>query len=676
MVGDGLVRRDGRLRDRGEGDVVLVLVRVLVRPRRALDCRRGKPRQERRDRPKAKSSERKAPQGRGLPFLFLFLFLFLSLVVVVVVRRTGTFARLCRRPGTRWRRRTIFSPSSPPNLALGARARLGALEALDARLDKDEDGDGDASSGSDAADSDGTEWHPGAADGIFAQWPVIPPEANDALLAAADARDDPTSDPSSDSSSAPLLPALGGVLSWFVGGDARARDVSTATPTASDVSASDVSASDVSVRGACVCSCPGVRRESADARERCVDVDLGAAPFYADGPSACEAIAAAGSDACPSVGVAQRCEAPEASGPASRSSESSKSSSSSSRGGGSKPPRRHGSGVDRDRDRERERERKRDARLGVRERDETRPLSSAPLGDRVASGAMECVKTSACASSLGSSAGSASSAAPWFLAEAYECRATAYAACRWAPAAACPGSEKVAAASLAPSVANAGAVGGILSRASGSGYPDASRHGYGLAPRPEARGSSDVNGNVATVRIAAVGRGIVAAAAAAFAAAAPVSVASARGFAGSSRRGGASSDSRRRRRVDSNSDSDSASDSERRRLIGRPERDDDAIAARARRFGSDETASEDVERGVDANRRGGKVKGNEKEKERAKEKAARAARARRARAAVEAGGVAARAPRREDRRGWEERVGALPARPRASADTGVPGGFA
>ena len=583
-----------------------------------------------------------------------------------------------------------------PKARARARARLGALEALDARLDEVEYGDGDGddtrasdgdeSSGSDAADSDGTEWHPGAADVIFAQWPVIPPEANDALRAAADAPDDPSSDPSSDSSSdpssdpssdsssAPLLPALGGVLSWFVGGDARARDVSTATPTVSDVSASDVS-----VRGACVCSCPGVRRESADARERCVDVDLGAAPYYADGPSACEAIAAAGSDACPSVGVVQRCEAPEASGPASRSSESSSSSSSSSaRGGGSKPPRRHGNGVDRDRD-----DRDRDARLGVRERDETRPLSSAPLGDRVASGAMECVKTSACASSLGSSASSASSAAPWFLAEAYECRATSYAACRWAPDAACPGSATISTASLEPSVANAGAVGGILTRASGSGsgsgsgYLAASDRGYGLAPRPEARGSSDVNGNVATVRVAAVGNGTVAAAAfVAFAAAALVAVARARGFAGSSRRGGASSDSSRARRVDSNSDSDADSDSERRRLIGRPEGDDDAIAAFARRFGSDEMASEDVERGVDANRRGGRGNEKEKERERAKEKAARAARARRARAAVEAGGVAARAPRREDRRGWEERVGALPARPRASADTGVPNGVA
>ena len=38
------------------------------------------------------------------------------------LRRTGTFARLCRHPGTRWRRRTIFSPSSPLRRAL-ARAR-------------------------------------------------------------------------------------------------------------------------------------------------------------------------------------------------------------------------------------------------------------------------------------------------------------------------------------------------------------------------------------------------------------------------------------------------------------------------------------------------------------------------------------------------------------------------
>ena len=220
-------------------------------------------------------------------------------------------------------------------------------------------------------------------------------------------------------------------MRWFLGDDARPHDVSTATATASDVGAAPV-------RGACVCSCPGVRRESADARERCVDVDLGASPYYADGPSACEAIAAAGSDACPSVGVVQRCEPPDAS--SSKSSSKSSSTSSSSR----KSPRRHGRGVKR---------RARDARLGVLDETLTRPLASAPLGDRVASGAMECVKTSACAASLGSTARASASAAPWFLAEAYECRATSYATCRWAPAAACPESATVGA--FAPSVAHA-----------------------------------------------------------------------------------------------------------------------------------------------------------------------------------------------------------------------------
>ena len=267
-----------------------------------------------------------------------------------------------------------------------------------------------------------------------------------------------------------------------------------------------------------------------------MDVDLGASPYYADGPSACEAIAAAGSDACPSVGVVQRCEPPDASSSTSSSKSSSKSSSTSS--SSRKSPRRHGRGVERH---------ARDARLGVLDETLTRPLASAPLGDRVASGAMECVKTSACAASLGSTARASASAAPWFLAEAYECRATSYATCRWAPAAACPESATVGAFApsvahanananavgsnpgigllpLEPSVADAGAVGGILTRA--SGYPSASGGGYGVAPRPETRGSSDEN--VATVHVVDWTR-IVAAGAAAFAAAALVAVARARG---------------------------------------------------------------------------------------------------------------------------------------------------
>ena len=293
----------------------------------------------------------------------------------------------------------------------------------------------------------------------------------------------------------------------------------------------------------------------------------------------------------------------------------------------------------------------------------TRPLASAPLGDRVASGAMECVKTSACAASLGSTARASASAAPWFLAEAYECRATSYATCRWAPAAACPESATVGAFApsvananananavgsnpgiglvpLEPSVADAGAVGGILTRA--SGYPSASGGGYGVAPRPETRGSSDEN--VATVHVVDWTR-IVAAGAAAFAAAALVAVARARGvgFAASRPRGAASSDS----------------DSERRRLLERREGDEDGFASDA-----------------DANRRVSREKEEKEETEKEREKAARRARAKRARATVEAGGAAARAPRRVDRRGWDERVGTLPARPRASADIGVPGDVA
>ena len=96
-----------------------------------------------------------------------------------------------------------------------------------------------------------------------------------------------------------------------------------------------------------------------------MDVDLGASPYYADGPSACEAIAAAGSDACPSVGVAQRCEPPDASSSTSSSKSSSKSSSTSS--SSRKSPRRHGRGVERH---------ARDARLGVLDETRTRPLAS------------------------------------------------------------------------------------------------------------------------------------------------------------------------------------------------------------------------------------------------------------------------------------------------------------
>ena len=317
-----------------------------------------------------------------------------------------------------------------------------------------------------------------------------------------------------------------------------------------------------------------------------------------------------------------------------------------------KSPRRHGRGVER---------RARDARLGVLDETLTRPLASAPLGDRVASGAMECVKTSACAASLGSTARASASAAPWFLAEAYECRATSYATCRWAPAAACPESATVGAFApsvahanananavgsnpgigllpLEPSVADAGAVGGILTRA--SGYPSASGGGYGVAPRPETRGSSDEN--VATVHVVDWTR-IVSAGAAAFAAAALVAVARARGVG-----------SRRRVRAAS-----SDSDSERRRLLERREGDEDGVASDA-----------------DANRRGSREKEEKEETEKEREKAARRAREKRARATVEAGGAAARAPRRVDRRGWDERVGTLPARPRASADIGVPGDVA
>ena len=203
------------------------------------------------------------------------------------------------------------------------------------------------------------------------------------------------------------------------------------------------------------------------------DVDLGASPYYADGPSACEAIAAAGSDACPSVGVVQRCEPPDAS--SSKSSSKSSSTSSSSR----KSPRRHGRGVER---------RARDARLGVLDETLTRPLASAPLGDRVASGAMECVKTSACAASLGSTARAPASAAPWFLAEAYECRATSYATCRWAPAAACPESATVGA--FAPSVANANANANAVG----------SNPGIGLVPLEPSVADAGAVGGILTAR--------------------------------------------------------------------------------------------------------------------------------------------------------------------------------
>ena len=200
--------------------------------------------------------------------------------------------------------------------------------------------------------------------------PSPPSDSSSDSSSSSSSSDSSSSDSSSSDSSfasARVSYPRSGVPRWFLGDDARPHDVSTATATASDVGAAPV-------RGACVCSCPGVRRESADARERCVDVDLGASPYYADGPSACEAIAAAGSDACPSVGVVQRCEPPDAS--SSTSSSKSSSTSSSSR----KSPRRHGRGVER---------RARDARLGVLDETLTRALASAPLGDRVASGAME-----------------------------------------------------------------------------------------------------------------------------------------------------------------------------------------------------------------------------------------------------------------------------------------------
>ena len=311
---------------------------------------------------------------------------------------------------------SALSPSSKARVA----ARLGALRALDAALERTLDDD--AVGGSKGPDASGAAR---AAAATPSKTPSSAREVSDASPRAPPKR----------------IASLGTSVWDFVEtifGRPAAREAPVTV-------------------GSCLCACPG----GGGAADACFDVDLAVAAD-ADGPAACARLAlGADADVCAATGVVRRCEEPgsdhgrgvDQTEPEPRKKHVSSSSSSSKTSKTSKT-----------------RSKKVSKRTGALGAVSDAPLRSGVLGSVQTVGAYACVKTAQCPADavLGDETPRDGPNAFSFLVEAYECDAVSFARCRWAPSTRCPARKGGLAlgASKVPGTADGGASAPRRARAS------------------------------------------------------------------------------------------------------------------------------------------------------------------------------------------------------------------